>query len=101
MSNDIKIGYWASEFEEDLPLPVADTAKPDQAEVIEKLRGLMNTGYLASYRGSSKCRLCGQFNGSKELEIIRGSTKYRIPEGYIHYLEIHNVGYDDRLLEVV
>jgi hypothetical protein len=59
----------------------------------------MDSGYMTSYRGSSTCRLCGKQNGYRELEIIRGDTKYRIPEGYLHYLEDHYVGYDPRLLE--
>lgn len=61
----------------------------------------MSNGYWQQYRGWSNCRLCGKQNGSKELEIIRGDTKYRIPEGYLHYLEDHHVGYDPRLLELL
>lgn len=101
MSKDVVIGYWGWELEKDLPMPVADTARPDQAEVIAKLKVLMSGGYWQQYRGWSNCRLCGKQNGSKELEIIRGDTKYRIPEGYLHYLEDHHVGYDQRLLELL
>jgi hypothetical protein len=101
MSKDITIGYWKSHLHEDLPIPLPDTACADQAEVIAKLKALMSGGYWQQYRGWSNCRLCGKQNGSKELEIIRGDTKYRIPEGYVHYLEDHRVGYDLRLLELL
>jgi hypothetical protein len=98
---DIEIGYWRSEFYENYPMPVADTARPGQAEIIARLKGAMVTGYWQQFRGRSNCRLCGKSNGSKELEIIRGDVKYHIPEGYLHYLEDNNVGYDLRLLEIL
>jgi hypothetical protein len=102
MTTDIPIGYWKHfEDEDHLGLPIADTALPDQKEIIAKLKAAMATGYMQQYRGWSNCRLCGKTNGSKELEIIRGAIKYRIPEGYVHYLEDHHVGYDLRLLEVL
>lgn len=101
MSKDVLIGHWAWKLEEGLPTPRADTALPDQAQVIAKLKAAMSNGYWQQYRGWSNCRLCGKQNGSKELEIIRGDTKYRIPEGYLHYLEDHHVGYDPRLLELL
>jgi len=101
MTTDITIGYWRSRFEEDLPMPVADTQRQDQAEIIAKLKAAMAAGYMTQYRGSSDCRLCGKSNGSREWEVIRGDTKYLVPEGYVHYLEEHRVGYDLRLLDVL
>lgn len=100
MSKDITIGYWAYRGEEG-PSPVADTALPDQAEVIARLKAAMDRGYWEHYRGWSNCRLCGKPNGTRELEIISGDTKYKIPEGYLHYLEDHHVGYDPRLLDAL
>lgn len=82
-------------------MPVANTAQPDQAEMIAKLKAAMHAGYMLGYRGWSNCRLCGKMNGSKELEIIRGGTKYRIPEGYLHYLEDHAVGYAPELRDAL
>ena len=101
MSEEVSIGYWGSNFEKGLPMPVAGTPRVDQAKVIDRLKVAMKTGHLVSYRGWSNCRLCGKQNGSRELEIIRGSTKYRIPEGYVHYLEDHGVGYADDLLSAL
>ena len=102
MSEDIVIGYWGhKDGGDNLPRPMANTARPDQAKIIAKLKVAMDSGYLNYYRGASECRLCGQQNGYKELEIIRGRTKYRIPDGYLHYLEDHQVGYDPMLLEAL
>lgn len=101
MSTDIPIGYWANYLDESLPTPMANTSREDQAEIITKLKSAMNNGYWQQYRGWSNCRLCGKHNGSKELEIIHGDVKYRIPEGYLHYLEDHQVAYDLRLLEIL
>lgn len=97
MSKEVRIGYWGSHLYPDLPMPQENTARPDQAEVIAKLKEAMKTGYMLQYRGWSNCRICGKHNGSKELEIIRGDTKFSIPEGYVHYLEDHAVGYDPEL----
>lgn len=111
----IYIGYWANKDGRNhvaeayggqvltLPvensLPVHETVA--QNIIIARLKSLMETGYMAGYRGWSTCRICGKHNGTKELEIIRGRIKYCIPEGYVHYLEDHNVAYDPKLLEVI
>jgi hypothetical protein len=42
---------------------------------------------VQAYRGSSTCRVCGKTNGHREF-IFGG---YRWPEGYLHYVEEHNV----------
>lgn len=103
MAKQICIGYWGNALHPDTeyPMPVANTALLDQDEVIEKLICAMENGYMESYRGSSTCRICHKLNGWKELEIIRGDTKYSIPEGYLHYLVDHRVGYDPRLKEIL
>ena len=109
MSQDIYIGYWSHEKDppnmdyngQILPFPVEDSATQNQSEVIAKLKHAYETLYLERYRGWSTCRLCGRKNGTAELEIIRGNIKYRIPEGYVHYLEFHNVAYDPLLLELI
>lgn len=120
MSKHVYIGYWKSTrdyennipeyygFNEDgspsnkeLPYPVENSATEDQIKIINLLRQQLETGYLTSYREWSSCRLCGKHNGSKELEVIIGGTKYSIPIGYIHYLEDHNVAVDPMLITVL
>ena len=100
MSKDIAIGYWASKPGEG-HWPVSNTPRPDQLEIVEKLKAAMMTGSWVSYRGWSNCRLCGKMNGSKELEIMSDGTRYRIPQGYLHYLEDHQVGYEPILLDAL
>lgn len=42
---------------------------------------------VQAYRGWSSCRICGCRNGNKELTY----GGYTWPEGYLHYVEQHNV----------
>lgn len=61
------------------PIPEQDDlSKPDWQIVEQFIRG---------YRGSSRCRLCDQSNGSYEYEL----DGWIWPEGYMHYLRDHNV----------
>jgi len=44
------------------------------------------------YRGMSKCRICGCFNGSIEHILTNGSSiEFKYPEGLSHYYSTHNV----------
>lgn len=97
MSEEVMIGYWGQREGDGYPFPVPNTALPDQAEMIAALGEAMRNGHMIGYRGWSNCRLCGKTNGTKELQIVRGDTKFRIPEGYIHYLRDHSVGYAPEL----
>lgn len=107
-SNNKYIGYWKL-FDKDEPdydgqpltFPVENSATHDQTEIIARLKLAMETGHIVQYRGWSTCRLCGKRNGIGELEIIQGRIKYSIPEGYLHYLEDHNVGVDPTLLDLI
>lgn len=45
---------------------------------------------IIQYLGLSTCRCCGTHNGSREYVF----DNFRIPEGYLHYLEDHNVEMD-------
>lgn len=101
MSKQITIGYWRHQDDKEGAWPEANTERPDQDAVIDRLKEAVRKGFVIGYRGWSNCRLCGKINGSRELEIIRGDTKWVIPEGYVHYLEEHRVGYDPVLLEAL
>jgi len=46
-----------------------------------------NPGHVIGYRGFSVCRICGCANGS--LEFRRYGWVW--PEGFRHYIEVHNV----------
>ena len=58
----------------------------------KKFRKLQGKGTLNPYKGSSTCRICGNTkNGSSELEVTLKGYRLRIPSGYAHYIEKHNV----------
>lgn len=81
-----------------LPFPIENTRTPDHDLLLSKLQILINTidkKNVIQYKGMSKCRICDKFNGSQEYRI----ANFCIPEGYIHYLQVHNVGMDERLRE--
>lgn len=105
---EVRIGFWKSETEKDLPLPKPTTERRDQNKVVKALRKAIEaakepnrTSRVIARKGSSICRVCGHRNGSCELEIVKGRTKYIIPEGYLHYLQDHGVGYDLRLIRAL
>ncbi len=87
------IGYWArskeSATEEGLPWPgdwIDVSWSPVQrAAVVRYLQNRGDEG--ATYRGFSRCRLCGITNGSSE----RFDDVYVWPEGFAHYVEVHGV----------
>lgn len=50
------------------------------------------SGYSVQYRGSSTCRCCGKLNGSTEFQVpINGGHAWHWPNGFSHYIEVHNV----------
>lgn len=53
-------------------------------DIFEKNQTFPTTKY---YAGFSKCRICGQANGSEEYD----TGKWIWPSGYIHYIREHNV----------
>ena len=109
--NETYIGYWARKDDRNhlaevyngqvLTLPVENSATEDQTNIIARLRYAYASGHMVGYRGWSICRICDKHNGTQELEIIVGRMKYGIPEGYIHYLEDHNVAVDPKLKEII
>jgi hypothetical protein len=105
-ANDyVSIGYWSHKEGDDtgLPFPVAHSEHDldIQSQIIQKLKIAYKTGTMRHYRGWSTCRLCKRNNGGRELEVIKDNVKYRIPEGYLHYLTEHFVEADRRLLEIL
>lgn len=102
-------GFWYSEYEEDLPMPVVnDSPWEGQEEFLKALIFLENRlmkeyqrrvdianaggkwesyGYVNSYRGVSVCRICHISNGSREFSC----KGFIWPEGFRHYIKKHNV----------
>ncbi len=84
----IVIGYWQSERQPELPRPEAfvdDTWDEHERYTIESY--LRHAAVHRAYLGLSRCRLCGQPNGSLE----QSDGTYAWPEGLAHYVEAHGV----------
>lgn len=102
------IGFWRksrenidneTDFMEHFPYPEENTWNEIleiKKELIYRLKNLMNSLEPVEYFGVSKCRICGCVNGSKEYNYK--NTVF--PEGYIHYLEAHNVNID-KTMEII
>jgi hypothetical protein len=111
MSKQKIIGYWKEnnniyyinnkeyEFYKNLKLPIENSAKENQVEIIKLLEQKqkdIDTGTdidsdIDIYFGDSICRICNKKNGCCEYY----DEYYRWPGGYIHYLKEHNVAIDD------
>lgn len=96
MEEEVKFteGYWKATFDspEDLPWPepCTDAIWPLLKDsFLQRLASLelRCSDKVVQYKGMSICRLCQECNGSKESRY----EGWRWPEGYMHYLEVHNV----------
>jgi len=93
------IGFWRSAYFPDLPDPedFLDEGWNDEERARVALY-LQCAEVAESYRGSSKCRICGKSPlGSRELS----DGIYRWPEGLAHYLTAHAVRPPEKFLEHV
>ena len=92
MAVQTKEGFWRKndEQESDLPSPVPSDVPVDStflASLMSVQNRLRSSFQFRDYDGRSKCRLCGQQNGSGEYV----TQKFVWPEGYLHYMRVHNV----------
>lgn len=118
-----KVGFWYSEHESELPMPVAGIAPwqgqsdfmavlaviqltmDNDAKAVEYQPGPGHSRYTNDYpeaeviqwRGWSTCRICDEPNGSKEY-VLGG---FAWPQGYRHYLDKHNVEPDPEFSQFV
>ena len=98
----IKVGYWYSEREPELPMPKEmsyDRIPEYKQKILDYLKG---AEVLHRFRGSSGCRVCPpredghqQLNGSKE----QSDGVYVWPDGLAHYVEEHNTALPDNFVD--
>ncbi len=84
------IGYWYSDDKENqsYPMPVENSATRQQMRAqLGRFAELIAGAREIGYKGHSKCRLCGERNGSYEYV----TKNYKIPEGLLHYIKDHRV----------
>ena len=81
-------GYWWSRYEPQYLMPIChDIPWEGQEDFLHALRRRQKAAAKVQYRGWSTCRICKCTNGSTEYK----SGGWIWPEGYIHYIEEHNV----------
>lgn len=81
-------GFWYSKDEPDLPMPVENSIDPELKQAfLSALQEIQKQAEQEHYMGWSDCRLCDKMNGSRELYFMG----WKWPEGYIHYIQDHNV----------
>ena len=95
------IGFW-KQFEKhafpdrcnsNLPMPECGMLSVYKG-FIEKYKKVINDKNITEteqYNEISICRICKKTNGSKEYYIKDGDSGFVIPEGYLHYMEEHDV----------
>lgn len=86
-------GFWCEEGEQhflfkNLPFPQENTISiTDKKDFLTKLHNVEKKASFFSYMGFSRCRICGQRNGTKTFY----SNTFAWPDGYSHYIEEHNI----------
>ena len=95
----VDVGMWREVEGDGLPDPVPhDKPFKDQARFLIWLAHVeRNLAKCKVYKGSSTCRICGDWNGTKEYEY----NGFRWPEGYSHYIEEHNVRPDKAFYDMI
>ena len=90
------IGYWRSEDEPQWPEPgvVIDDTMPARTRdlVVDYLKAGRSMPWACG--GPSRCRICGQMNGSEELT----DGTFMWPEGLAHYVARHSVRLPDEFI---
>jgi len=88
-----KAGFWFSKYEPLFPKPRPESGdsnwvrEKDNIEFAKMLQALESKAKVKGFKGSSKCRICGCRNGSREYHY----KGWLWPEGFIHYILKHNV----------
>jgi hypothetical protein len=91
-------GFWYSKMEPYFPMPKENPISfPRKEEILKAYDKVIQRALVKYYRGSSTCRCCKAWNGSKEFEF----KGWKWPEGYRHYIDIHNVIPTKRFMENV
>lgn len=96
------IGYWGNTPES--VQPINKNWKIENSDVFEKVKDFLNpenveqNGFkVLSYKGISICRICSEWNGSREY-VGHGLI---IPQGYLHYITEHGLIPDQSLIELI
>lgn len=57
---------------------------------------------ITDYCGYSTCRICGyDCNGSADYVLKSGSVQYTFPQGFLHYVEKHNIKVSEDFVDFI
>lgn len=92
-------GFWYSEHEPDLPMPVPGELTPGQAlEIYNLIRKKEKQANKTAYRGHSKSRIDNTVVGSQEYS----TSEWKWPDGFAsHYVLQHLVKPSDEFLDFI
>ena len=92
---DKLVGFWYSEYDRHLPMPVANEQDWEggpmfrtaltmiQIRMQNSQKEAKPLGEVIRYKGMSHCRLCNCMNGSMTFKL----GGFTWPSGYLHYLD--------------
>jgi hypothetical protein len=97
MSNSytLREGFWKpkGDVASSLPPCPPERDKPwkGKSVFLQALARAESNAQQIKYRGFSTCRLCGKTNGTIEMKVSQKGLTVVWPEGYKHYVKVHNV----------
>lgn len=92
------IGYWD---DNNVPIENSNTlSKKESLIILNKIYSSKNENLINIYKGFSKCRICNKMNGNSEFIHKIDNVLFVIPQGYVHYLEEHNMMPDIELIKI-
>ena len=105
----VLIGFWRWLFDTETdvdkyPYPIKDSnslTKEETELFLEKMEEIEEKSKIEYYLGYSQCRICLQENGSRQFYYTKRDKTWIFPEGYSHYIKVHNVKIDDDFYKIV
>jgi len=98
MAHTSREGFWRDDSDDETShLPRAkekDFTWLGQKAFLEALGKVEQSDFTEGqkFKGVSACRCCGEDNGAYEYTLTaRGFPTWVWPEGYAHYIEVHNL----------
>lgn len=83
-------GYWYDGYNTIYPMPKPNSI-PVDLEFVNKLENRLKSAIVVQYLGFSTCRICHKLNGSGEYILENDKLKFKVPEGFLHYIKEHNI----------
>jgi hypothetical protein len=91
--NPCRVGFWHEKGDRDNKWPLRPILDPKRKNklLLKKLDALEKRAHVTHYKGYSKCRICGEHNGSAEYSKTVDGIEYIWPSGLRHYVKDHKM----------